>query len=171
MKTAKDLILAVPDFPKPGILFRDITPVLESPEGFREVIDAFRERYAEQNVSYFAGIESRGFIFAAALAHAMGKGFVVIRKPGKLPRETFSESYALEYGEDQLEIHQDAVGKNDRVVIIDDLIATGGTAAAAAKLVGQCGAEVVEVAVVIELKALEGRAKLEAVPVHALIDY
>ena len=171
MKTAKDLILAVPDFPKPGILFRDITPVLESPEGFREVIDAFRERYAEQNISHFAGIESRGFIFAAALAHAMGKGFVVIRKPGKLPRETFSESYALEYGEDQLEIHQDAVGENDRVVIIDDLIATGGTAAAAAKLVGQCGAEVVEVAVVIELKALEGRAKLEAVPVHALIDY
>ena len=135
------------------------------------MIEAFRERYADQNISHFAGVESRGFIFAAALAHAMGKGFVVIRKPGKLPRETFSESYSLEYGEDQLEIHQDAVNKNDRVVIVDDLIATGGTAAAAVKLVGQCGAEVVEFAVVIELKALEGRAKLEAVPVHALIDY
>ena len=171
MKTAIDLIRAVPDFPKPGILFRDITPVLESPEGFREVIEALRERYEGKNVTHFAGIESRGFIFAAALAHAMGKGFVVIRKPGKLPRETFSESYALEYGEDQLEIHRDSVSKNDHVVIVDDLIATGGTAAAAVNLVRQCGAEVVELAVVIELKALEGRAKLEAVPVHALIDY
>ena len=101
----------------------------------------------------------------------MDKGFVVIRKPGKLPRDTYSESYALEYGEDQLEIHQDSVGAGDRVVIVDDLIATGGTAAAAAKLVGQCGAEVVELAVVIELTALDGRSRLGSVPVHALIDY
>ena len=171
MQKAKELIRAVPDFPKPGILFRDITPVLESAEGFREVVDALKARYEDGNVTHFAGIESRGFIFAAALAHAMDKGFVVIRKPGKLPRDTYSESYALEYGEDQLEIHQDSVGAGDRVVIVDDLIATGGTAAAAAKLVGQCGAEVVELAVVIELTALDGRSRLGSVPVHALIDY
>ena len=171
MKVSKDLIKAVPDFPKPGILFRDITPALESPEGFKEMVDAFRERYDGKNITHFAGIESRGFLFASVLAYTLGAGCVVIRKPGKLPRDTFSESYALEYGEDQLEIHQDSVGPEARVVLVDDLIATGGTAAAAAKLVAQCGAEVVELAVVIELSALQGRAKLGGLPVHALIDY
>jgi len=171
MDVIKALIADVEDFPKPGILFRDITPVLENPEGLKTVIDALVERYQDKGITKFAGIESRGFIFASVLAYRMGLGMVLIRKPGKLPRETYSASYSLEYGEDTVEVHRDAMDSEDRIVVIDDLIATGGTAEAAVNLVTQCGAEVVEVAVVIELEALGGRARLGKVPVHALLTY
>ena len=171
MKEIADLIADVPDFPKPGIVFKDITTLLENPKGLKLVVDAFVARYKDQGVTHFAGIEGRGFIFASALAHAMGLGFVLIRKPGKLPRPTHSESYALEYGEDTLHIHQDSVGKGDKVVIVDDLIATGGTAKAAADLVARCGAEVLEVAAVIELTFLPGREKLGDIAAHALVAY
>lgn len=171
MKEIADLIADVPDFPKPGIVFKDITTLLEDPKGLKLVVDAFEARYAGKGVTHFAGIESRGFIFASALAHAMGVGLVLIRKPGKLPRPTYSASYALEYGEDTVHIHQDAVAEGDKVVIIDDLIATGGTAKAAADLVALCGAEVLEVAAVIELTFLPGRDKLGDIAAHALVAY
>ncbi len=170
MQRVRELIRAVPDFPKPGILFRDITPVLKDAAAFARIIAVLRERYAGK-VTHVAGIESRGFIFAAPLAHALGAGLVVIRKPGKLPVATYRAAYALEYGEDVLEIHQDALAKGDRVVILDDLIATGGTARAAYDLCTRCGAEVVELCFVVELAALAGRQKLVPLPVHALITY
>ena len=171
MKEIADLIADVPDFPKPGIVFKDITTLLEDPKGLALVVDAFKQRYQDQGITHFAGIKSRGFIFASALAHAMGLGMVLIRKPGKLPRATHSASYALEYGEDTVQIHQDAVGEGDKVVIVDDLIATGGTARAAADLVLRCGAEVHEIAAVIELTFLPGREKLGDIPAHALVAY
>ena len=171
MQAIQDLIADVPDFPKPGIVFKDITPLLENPQGLKLVVDALKQRYAGKGVTHFAGIESRGFIFASALSHAMGLGLVLIRKPGKLPRATHSASYTLEYGEDTVEIHQDSVGPGDRVVLVDDLIATGGTARAAAELVHACGAEVLELAAVIELTFLPGREKLQDIAVHALVAY
>jgi adenine phosphoribosyltransferase len=155
-------IRAVPDFPKPGILFRDLTPVLESPRDFRQVIDLFAQRYVGQRVTKIAGIESRGFILGAPLAYALGAGFVVLRKPGKLPRATTSASYSLEYGQSTLHLHTDALTPDDRVVIIDDLVATGGTLGAAVKLVTGTGATLVETAAVIELAALRGRQTLPA---------
>ena len=171
MDYAKSTIADVPDFPKPGIVFKDITPMLADSKAFDEVIETLAARYRDKGVTHFAGIESRGFIFAAPLAKVLGAGLVLIRKPGKLPRETFSESYELEYGTDTLEIHRDAVAAGDNVVILDDLIATGGTAAAAVGLVKQTGASVLEVAAVIELTFLNGRAKLGETPCHALIEY
>jgi adenine phosphoribosyltransferase len=171
MDEIRRLIKEVPDFPKPGILFRDITPVLESPQALRRVVDVLVERYRGQGVKQIAGIESRGFIFGAPLAYALGCGFIPLRKPGKLPRATHSASYDLEYGQDAIHIHQDAVGRGDRVVIVDDLCATGGTAGAAAELVGKCGGVVHEIAVIIELAALAGRAKVRPHPLHALLTY
>ena len=171
MDLVRNLIADVPDFPKPGIVFKDITPALQDPAGFAEIIDAFAQRYQDKEVSSFLGIESRGFIFASALAYKMNKGLVLARKPGKLPRKTHSVSYELEYGQDSLEIHQDALGPNDRVVIVDDLIATGGTAKAVCDLVRMCGGDPVELAVVIELSFLEGRSKLNPVNTHALLTY
>ncbi len=171
MQRARALIRDVPDFPKPGILFRDITPVLGDPLAFREVIDALAARYRNQGLTKIAGIESRGFVFGSALAYALGLGFVILRKPGKLPCKTYSATYALEYGHDTLHIHQDALQKGDRVVVMDDLIATGGTAKAAAELVTQAGAELAELCFVIELGFLKGREKLQGLPVHALITY
>ena len=169
MELVKELIADVPDFPKPGILFKDITPVLSHPEGFSEVIDTFANRYREMGVTHFVGVESRGFIFASVLAYILQKGLVLARKPGKLPRETFSASYELEYGHDSLELHRDSLKSGDRAVIIDDLIATGGTAAAVCQLVTQCGASPVELGVVIELAALNGRSKVAPVDTHALL--
>ena len=171
MELVKELIVDVPDFPKPGILFKDITPVLAHPEGFSEVIEAFADRYREMGVTHFVGVESRGFIFASVLAHSLQKGLVLARKPGKLPRETFSASYELEYGQDSLELHRDALKSGDRAVIIDDLIATGGTAAAVCDLVAQCGASPLELGVVIELTALNGRSKVAPVDTHALLSF
>jgi adenine phosphoribosyltransferase len=171
MDEIRRLVREVRDFPKPGILFRDITPVLENPAALKAVVDALARRYAGKGVSRIVGIESRGFIFGAPLAYALGCGFVPVRKPGKLPRPTFSASYDLEYGQDAVHIHQDAVARGERVVIVDDLIATGGTAKAAAELIGRCGGTVHEIAAIIELAALAGRAKLAPHPVHALLTY
>lgn len=166
------LIRAVPDFPKLGILFRDITPVLENAAAFREVIDLLAQRYVGRGVTKVAGIESRGFILGAPLAYALGAGFVVLRKPGKLPRPTNSANYALEYGEGTLHLHTDSVNAKDTVVLVDDLIATGGTLGAAAKLLSGAGARVLEAAVLIELAALNGRQSLPPnVPLHAVVAY
>jgi len=161
----------VPDFPKPGIIFKDITPVLGDTELFSRVIEHFADRYEAQEVMALCGIESRGFIFGAALAYELGVPFVPIRKKGKLPAVTVSASYALEYGHDSIEMHRDALGADDRVVVFDDLIATGGTARASAELVEAVGAKVVEIACVIELAFLDPRAKLEGYEVYSLVAY
>jgi adenine phosphoribosyltransferase len=167
----RKIIREVPDFPKEGILFYDITPVLRDPLAFRQVVDTLVERYRGQTLTHVVGVESRGFIFAGALAYALGIGLVIIRKPGKLPADTYSASYALEYGEDSVEIHKDALQSSDRVVLIDDLLATGGTARAAVELIENCGAKVHEIAFVIELAALRGRQKLAPHAVHNLLTY
>jgi adenine phosphoribosyltransferase len=168
----RSLIREVPDFPKKGILFRDITPLLRDPKGFAAVIDGLAELLPkESRPDVVVGIESRGFIFGAALAARFGCGFVPIRKPKKLPWKTYSESYALEYGTDTIEIHQDACGKGQRVVIVDDLLATGGTAAAAGKLVAKCGIEPAAYLFVVELAALDGRSRLPSGRTHALLKF
>ena len=153
-------IRAVPDHPKPGITYRDITPLLADPRAMAETTRLFAEGYKTRGLSKVAGIEARGFVFGAALAHALGAGFVPVRKVGKLPRETYKQSYTLEYGEDTLEIHRDAVAPGERVLLIDDLLATGGTAVAAAKLLAEARADIVGAAFVIELDGLPGRARL-----------
>ena len=161
----------VPDFPKPGIIFKDITPVLNDPKLFRDVIDVFVHRVRELKVDKIAVVESRGFLFGAPIAHALGIGLVPIRKKGKLPYRTIEESYALEYGTATLEVHEDAFEKGDRVVIVDDLLATGGTAQASAVLVEKLGASVVEFVFLVELAFLDGRKKLSNYNVFAPIIY
>lgn len=161
----------IPDFPKPGILFKDITPLLANAEAFKKVTERFVEEYKDQNIKTIIGIESRGFLFGVPLAQALGIGFVPIRKPGKLPAETLQETYDLEYGTDSIEIHKDAIEEGDRVLIIDDLLATGGTAAAAGKLVKQLGADLVGFAFLIELGFLQGRDKLGDHAVCSLVSY
>lgn len=166
------LIRDVPDFPEPGIIFRDLTPLLASPEGLRGAIAQLTTASADLRPDYIAGIESRGFWFGPAMAVNFQAGFVPIRKPGKLPAATHSAEYALEYGRDRLEVHQDAFRAGARVLIVDDVIATGGTAAAAAQLVAQAGAEVVGLAVLVELAALAGRDRLPAgVAVRSIVTY
>ena len=160
----------IPDFPKPGILFRDITPLLADADAFHSAIDGLIAPFRGR-VDLVLGIESRGFIVGAAAAYALGTGIAVVRKPGKLPYRTHRATYELEYGTDSLEIHHDALGHRARVLLIDDLLATGGTAAAAVNLVGQCGGSVAGCAFLIELTALGGRAKLAGHEVHALIAY
>ena len=157
----KNKIRTVPDWPKKGIQFRDITTLLKDKDAFSATIDLLSERYKSMDLTYIAGIESRGFISGAALAYKLGLGFIVIRKPGKLPADTISEEYELEYGVDTLEIHKDALVKGDKVLIIDDLIATGGTALAACKLVEKLGAEIVECSFIVDLPDLGGAKKLE----------
>jgi adenine phosphoribosyltransferase len=171
MEHLKALIRDVPDFPMPGILFRDVTPLLRDPRGLAQVVDAFAERYRGQGIDAVAGIESRGFIFGTPLALALGVGFVPIRKLGKLPADKISREYALEYGTNSLEVHRDAVRPGERVLLVDDLLATGGTARAAAELLEELGAQVVEAAFVIELAFLNGRAALDGRPAHALLAY
>ena len=161
----------IQDFPKPGIVFKDITPLLGNGALFGKTIDIIAERYRGQKIDIILGIESRGFIIGAALAYKLGAGFSVVRKPGKLPYQTHSASYALEYGLDQLEIHIDAIPAGARVVIADDLIATGGTAAATAELVSKLGGTVVECAFVIELPFLKGREKLKPYRVFSILQY
>ena len=163
----------VPDFPKPGIVFKDITTLLNDAEAFGLLMDHLAERYRDAELSYIAGIESRGFIFGAALAAKLGVGFVPIRKKGKLPAATIAEKYALEYGFDEVEIHIDAFGPKEgaRVLLIDDLIATGGTAEAAAKLIRDAKGECVEACFLIDLTFLEGRKKVEPfAPVYAVLE-
>ncbi|UCH84345.1 MAG: adenine phosphoribosyltransferase [Candidatus Latescibacterota bacterium] len=167
----KRLIRDIPDFPKPGILFRDITPLLSDHAGFRLVVNTLKQRYEGRKIDKIAAIESRGFLFGTPLGYQLGVGVVPMRKPGKLPYKTIRESYALEYGEAALEIHKDAVRPGDQVLIMDDLLATGGTASAAVSLVEKLGGEVVEVCFVIELAGLNGRSRIEGVPVFSLVSY
>ena len=171
MDALKQLIRDVPDFPKPGILFRDITTLLRDAGGLRTALDCLSEPYRDTQLDQVVGIESRGFILGAAIADRLGVGFVPIRKPGKLPAATVSASYALEYGTDTLEMHRDALGGGHRVLIVDDLLATGGTARAAVDLVRECGAEVAGLAFLIELAALDGRAKFPDEQLFAVVRY
>ncbi|HEV2740363.1 MAG TPA: adenine phosphoribosyltransferase [Candidatus Elarobacter sp.] len=165
------LIRAIPDFPIPGILFRDITPLLADPTGFKATIDLFVDRFRDARVEAVVGIEARGYMLGAPVAYALGAGFVPVRKPGKLPGEKYSEQYALEYGTNTLEIHADAVGNGHRVLVVDDLLATGGTIAATLRLLEKLGANVVGTAVLIELEALNGRAALPNVELTSFIKY
>src|SRR6266705_2248103 len=167
----RQAIRDIPDFPKPGIVFKDITPLLANGPLFAKTIDLFADRYHAEKIDTVLGIESRGFIIGAALAYKLGAGFCIVRKPGKLPYETHKAIYELEYGTDALEIHVDAMPANARVIIADDLIATGGTAAATAKLVSKLGGTVVECAFVIELSFLKGREKLKPYGVFSLLRY
>jgi adenine phosphoribosyltransferase len=171
MNELKKLIREVPDYPKPGILFYDLTTLLKDKKGFHTLIDCLCEHYNGHKIDVVAGIEARGFIFAPALAYRLGAGFVPVRKPKKLPAKTSSVSYALEYGTDTLEMHEDAVQKGDRVIVCDDLLATGGTAAAAVKLVQQLGGVVDGAAFAVELTFLNGRRKLQGLDVFSLIQY
>ncbi len=166
-----DHIRAVPDFPRPGIVFRDITPLLAEPTVFRTVIDALVDHVGDRRVDKVVAVEARGFIVAAPLAYALGAGFVPVRKAGKLPRRVEREEYSLEYGHDCLEIHADAVAPGESVLIVDDVLATGGTAAATVTLVEKLGAEVAGLAFVIELDALEGRLRLDGRDAHSLLHY
>jgi adenine phosphoribosyltransferase len=167
----KSYITDVPDFPSPGILFRDVTPLLASPDAVSFAVDALARWAGELGATRVAGIESRGFLFGLPVAVALGVGFTPVRKPGKLPRETIRESYALEYGEDALEVHADAFGAGDRVLIVDDLLATGGTAAATVRLVERTGAEVAGLGFVVELSALKGREKVAGQALRSLVTY
>ena len=167
----KKLIREVPDFPKPGILFYDITTLLKDPSGLCAVIDGLKQHYRQTPVDLVLGIEARGFIFAPALAYALGAGFVPVRKPRKLPAEVVSATYDLEYGTDTLEMHKDAVGNGSRVLIVDDLLATGGTAAAAARMVRSVGGTVAGIGFVVELTFLNGRRKLAGYDVFSLLEY
>jgi adenine phosphoribosyltransferase len=171
VQQVQDLIRAIPDFPIPGILFRDITPLLKDATGFKALIDLFVERYRESKIDCVVGIEARGYMIGAPLAYQLGAGFVPVRKPGKLPGTKFTEEYALEYGTNSLEIHDDAVGHGQRVLIVDDLLATGGTIAATQRLLGKLGANVVGIAVLIELAALGGRKALGSADVTSFITY
>ena len=167
----KRLIREVPNWPKPGIRFYDITTLLKDPQGFRALIDSLYDHYDTHPVDLVAGIEARGFIFGPALAYRLGAGFVPVRKPNKLPAEKAAETYLLEYGSDSVEIHIDAVRKGQRVLICDDLLATGGTAAAAVRLVRKLGGQVVGCGFAIELTFLKGREKLQDVDVFSLLQY
>jgi len=171
LKQLAALIRDVPDFPKPGIVFKDITTLIADPAGFAATVDALVARYRGQKIDKVLAIESRGFIFGGALARALGCGMQIVRKPGKLPAKTRKVSYALEYGTDTLEIHEDALRPGDRVVIVDDLLATGGTMGAVAGLARDLGAVVVECAFVVELTFLKGREKLAGWPIYSLVQF
>lgn len=171
MNALKTRIRHVPDFPKPGILFYDVTTLLKNPQGFRLAIDSLAEPYTNHRIAVVVGIESRGFILGAAVADRVGAGFVPVRKPGKLPAQTVRASYALEYGTDSLEIHEDAIEAGQSVLIVDDLLATGGTARATVDLVKRLGGKVHGIAFLIELVGLNGRAKLEGENVRAVLQY
>jgi adenine phosphoribosyltransferase len=167
----KTIVRDIPDFPQPGIIFKDITPLLQNPEAFKSIVDSLTERYRGKPLDVIAGIESRGFLFASVLAYTLQKPLVIIRKKGKLPHVTVSYTYQLEYGEDTIEVHEDSVPKGSKVLLVDDLLATGGTAEAATKLVEKMGGEVFEIAFLIELAFLKGRDKLKGYAVHSLIEY
>ncbi|MEP1442488.1 MAG: adenine phosphoribosyltransferase [Hyphomicrobiales bacterium] len=169
----KNLIRTIPDYPKPGIQFRDVTTLIADPQGLRAAVDMLLKPYVTAQVDFVAGIEARGFILGGAVACDLQRGFIPIRKKGKLPGDTIGQDYQLEYGMDRIEIHSDAIKKGDRVLIIDDLIATGGTAEAAIELVRRAGGEVVGAAFIVDLPDIGGRAKLEAmgVDVHVLVEF
>lgn len=167
----KNAIRSVPDFPKKGIVFRDITTLLNDPAAFRQAVDLLRARYAGERIAKVVSVESRGFILGAPLAYTLGAGFVPVRKPGKLPSATLREEYALEYGSDAVEIHRDAIRPGQRVLVLDDLLATGGTVLATCKLVERLGGVIVGLAFLIELSFLHGRERLGKYEVFSLIDY
>jgi adenine phosphoribosyltransferase len=171
MDELKKLIREVPDYPKPGILFYDLTTLLKDGKGFHVLVDRLCEHYNSHRIDIVVGIEARGFIFGPALAYRLGAGFVPVRKPKKLPAKTVSLTYSLEYGTDSLEIHEDSVKPGERVIICDDLLATGGTASATAKLVQQLGGKVEGLAFAVELTFLKGRSKLPGLDVFSLIQY
>ena len=164
-------IREIPDWPKKGILFYDITTLLKDPAAFAQAVDALSRRYLGREIDAVVGIESRGFIFGSALAYRLGTGFVPVRKPKKLPAEVIRETYSLEYGQDTIEMHLDAVQKGQKILLADDLLATGGTALAACKLIERAGAEVLECCFAIELTFLKGREKLSRYPVFSLVQY
>ena len=170
-ETLREKIREIPDFPKPGILFYDITTLLKDPAAYREAIDLMLEPYREERVDIVVGMESRGFIFSAPMAYLLGTGLVPVRKLGKLPAETLTVEYALEYGSNTLEIHRDAIAPGQRVLVVDDLLATGGTAAATARMVREQGGTVVGVGFVVELTFLNGRQKLADTDVFSLLQY
>jgi len=167
----RKLIRDVPNFPIEGIIFKDITTLIKDPVGYSETLNELYNLAKNKGITKVVGIESRGFIFGGALAEKLGAGFVPIRKPGKLPAETVSESYELEYGTDQMEIHKDALQEGDKVLLHDDLLATGGTMEAACKLVEKLGAEIVQISFIIDLTFLNGKEKLKGYDVHSLIEY
>jgi len=167
----KSKIRTIPDWPKKGIMFRDITTLLQDEEAFKYVIDKFYERYKDKNIDVIVAIESRGFIFGATLAYKLGCSFVPVRKEGKLPHHTMKEEYALEYGNSAIEIHKDAITQDQRVLIIDDLIATGGTCVATINLVKKLGGEILECAFVVELTDLKGREKIKDYNVFSLVEF
>jgi len=171
MDELKQMIREIPDYPKPGILFYDITTLLKDPKGLRLLLEKFRALYLGHHVDKIVGIESRGFFLGPHLAYELGAGFVPVRKLGKLPGPTLQESYDLEYGSDHLEMHEDAITPGEKVLIVDDLIATGGTALATAKLVETCGADLLGFAFAVELTALPGREKLAGYEVRSLLSY
>ncbi len=170
-ESIKSKIRMVPHWPKKGIMFRDVTTLIKDPEGLRETIDLLYNRYKDKKIDYIIGIESRGFIFGAPLAYLLKCGFVPIRKPGKLPAEVVSEEYILEYGTDKIEIHKDAITKGDRIVIVDDLLATGGTINAARNLVKKLGGDIVECTFVIELPELKGREKIQGENIYSIVAF
>lgn len=167
----KNHIRDIPDFPEPGIMFRDITTLLANPAMFRLVIDELIRPYSDSKIDKVVVIESRGFIFGTPIAYVLNAGVVPVRKPGKLPGETYAEEYALEYGTNTLEIHQDAILDHERVIIVDDLLATGGTVEATIRLVERFGGEIIGISVLAELLALKGRDRLGDYPIHSLVTY
>jgi len=171
MESLKKTIREIPDFPKPGILFYDITTLLSNGEAFSEAINVFVDRYRDQNIKAVVGIEARGFIFASAVAYSLGVGFIPIRKPGKLPYKTVQRTYQLEYGTDTVEMHEDAVSSGDRILIIDDLIATGGTAQAVADMISERGGDIIELGFLVELDFLKGREKLQGYDIFTILNY
>lgn len=167
----RDVIRDVPNFPRKGILFKDITTLCKDPISFQRMIDLFSHRYLNKGIDYVVGVEARGFIIGSALAYKIGAGLIPVRKEGKLPHQTHRESYELEYGEDILEIHKDAIEEGKNVLIVDDLLATGGTASAVCKLVEKCGGSIHEIAFLIELEELKGRDKLKDHKIFSMIKY
>ncbi|MFQ5788384.1 MAG: adenine phosphoribosyltransferase [Thermodesulfobacteriota bacterium] len=171
MENLKNYIRDIPNYPKEGILFHDITPLLKVPKAFEQAIDAMADSLNVKEIEYLVGVEARGFIFASALAYKLGMGLVIVRKLGKLPFETFNASYNLEYGNDALEVHRDSIPGGSKVVLVDDLLATGGTSAAVGKLVNKLGGEIVGYSFLVELTELKGRDKLTPYPVWSLLKY
>jgi len=170
-ESIKSKIRTIPDWPKKNIMFRDITTLLKNPDGLKETVDLLYNRYADKKIDKVIGIESRGFILAAPLAYRLGCGFVPVRKPGKLPAECESEEYSLEYGKDKIEIHKDAINKGDKVIIVDDLLATGGTINAARNLVKKLDGKIVECAFVVELPDLKGRDKIKGENIFSIVKF
>ena len=172
METLKSVIRDIPNFPKEGIIFKDITPLLSNPASFKKAIDTLKIRYGDKRIDQVVGVEARGFVFASALAYALDCGVVMVRKPGKLPYKTYKKTYSLEYGEDSIEIHQDAFEKGQNIVIIDDVLATGGTLAACVELVNKnFEVDLVEIGFLIELDFLKGRQKLGNIPIYSMMHF